>query len=373
MATHLIQLPTHAAGSAAFQITSAACNQLYAPENLEISILQPGQVERHLDPRNPDVPWTTASYRFRPLEVYREGNALMVEIDYGVTYHLRANQPYRLMLHRSDGSEIEERFTGLTAIRRPSSVPTQWTPPAGPQGPVVAPRSQPVMLPPEPKLASPPEAIETRSPAEAQSTSPLIQDGTVDHDTNGEMPPTGAGNPPRGHRFVKSISIVLTMLFAIAVAAALKFWPESQPHPQLSEKESLASVQNFIRSGAGVAQIFEKAEALAKAGKLLDAQFLLYKNAAEKGNRDAARIIGSFYDPDTWESASSPLPAANPAEALRWYKQAADAGDAEAQYRLGMMLKKGRSEEPNGPELAVYWFEKAASQGHVQAKRRLGK
>ena len=77
----------------------------------------------------------------------------------------------------------------------------------------------------------------------------------------------------------------------------------------------------------------------------------------------------AFYDPDTWTKEKSPLPAPNAVEAARWLKQAAEAGDAEAQYRYGMLLRQGRTEEPNATVRAVGWLLKAAEQGHEEARR----
>jgi TPR repeat protein len=51
---------------------------------------------------------------------------------------------------------------------------------------------------------------------------------------------------------------------------------------------------------------------------------------------------------------------------------AAEAGDAEAQFRYAMLLKDGGTDEPNGPEMAVAWLRKAAAQGNADAKKALG-
>jgi TPR repeat protein len=80
-----------------------------------------------------------------------------------------------------------------------------------------------------------------------------------------------------------------------------------------------------------------------------------------------------MYDPATYSPETSPLPAPNPEQAVEWYRQAAEAGIAEAQYRLGMLLMSGKTDEPNGPELAVAWLRKAADQGHLQARDALPK
>jgi TPR repeat protein len=55
---------------------------------------------------------------------------------------------------------------------------------------------------------------------------------------------------------------------------------------------------------------------------------------------------------------------------LRWR---AGAGIADAQYRVGMLLKSGKTDEPNGPELGVSWLRQAADQGYPQAKEALPK
>jgi TPR repeat protein len=116
-----------------------------------------------------------------------------------------------------------------------------------------------------------------------------------------------------------------------------------------------------------------QAEKLAKKNELLDCQFLLFKYAGEKGDNGSARILGTFYDPDTWSKDKSPLPAPNPLEAARWHKQAAEAGDAESQYRYGMLLKLGRTDATDGPEQAQAWLRKAAEQGHKLAKEELAR
>src|SRR5829696_8845229 len=122
MPTRLIQLESHGSGSAALHITGPNAERL-SVDDVELSIVQPGQVDLYLDPRIPDHAWSTAVFRFRPLNPRREGAALLLDIDYGVTYHLRANQPYKLKIRQGDGNEIEERFTGSANLRRPTTIP----------------------------------------------------------------------------------------------------------------------------------------------------------------------------------------------------------------------------------------------------------
>ncbi|MEI8248806.1 MAG: tetratricopeptide repeat protein, partial [Lentisphaerota bacterium] len=51
--------------------------------------------------------------------------------------------------------------------------------------------------------------------------------------------------------------------------------------------------------------------------------------------------------------------------------QDAKQGNADAQYNLGLCLKKGDGVEKNLVE-AVKWFRKAAVQGHAQGQLNLG-
>ena len=56
--------------------------------------------------------------------------------------------------------------------------------------------------------------------------------------------------------------------------------------------------------------------------------------------------------------------------AAKWFGQAAVEGDAEAQYRLGMLQRQGLGLGKN-PQQAAEWLRKAATQGHSAAKTAL--
>ena len=57
--------------------------------------------------------------------------------------------------------------------------------------------------------------------------------------------------------------------------------------------------------------------------------------------------------------------------AARLLKPQAERGDAEAQYRLGMMARFGWGIDKDN-EAAAVWFRKAAEQNHAQAQAELG-
>jgi hypothetical protein len=382
MPTRLTQLESHPSGTAALHITGPNAERLSA-EDVEISIVQPGQVDLYLVPRNPDNAWSTAVFRFRPLNPRREGAALLLDIDYGVTYHLRANQPYKLKLRQANGTELEERFTGSANLRRPTTIPRGWTPPPDPRGPVAPPQAVEVA---PPKIEPPPV---TSQP----STAPIVEEPVVQ---TTELPEGTETEKHTGRRDDSEKVIVdkeapvekpkrKTALLALAAVLVLligggAWWylhrgaEDQQPTAANADgDQSLDSIRRFLGSNPEPAAAREKAEALAGSGKLLDGQFLLFKYAAEHGDTKAAHAMGTFYDPHTWAQDKSPLPAPNPLEAARWHKIAAEGGDAESQYRYGMLLKEGGTDDPNGPEMAVAWLRKSAEQGNEDAKKALGK
>ena len=59
------------------------------------------------------------------------------------------------------------------------------------------------------------------------------------------------------------------------------------------------------------------------------------------------------------------------AEAARWYRKAAELGNADAQCALGVMYHNGYGVAQNDAE-AAKWYRKAAEQGHIAAQLSLG-
>ena len=58
-------------------------------------------------------------------------------------------------------------------------------------------------------------------------------------------------------------------------------------------------------------------------------------------------------------------------EAARWFSKAADQGDAQAQYNLGVSFEQGRGVAQSDVK-AVRWYRKANDQGHADAQYNLG-
>ena len=58
-------------------------------------------------------------------------------------------------------------------------------------------------------------------------------------------------------------------------------------------------------------------------------------------------------------------------EAAKWYRKAAEQGDARAQHNLGILCGNGEG-VPQNSEEAAKWFRKAAEQGVARSQYNLG-
>ena len=89
-----------------------------------------------------------------------------------------------------------------------------------------------------------------------------------------------------------------------------------------------------------------------------------YRKAAEQGLANAQYNIGILFE------AGRGVPQ-DAAEAVKWYRLAAEQGDADAQVRLGYMYAVGHGVVQDSTE-AVMWLRLAAEQGHADAQVHLG-
>jgi len=114
-----------------------------------------------------------------------------------------------------------------------------------------------------------------------------------------------------------------------------------------------------------------------------------YRLAAEKEYAPAQHFLGHLYasgkgletayleapepPPKEQEQASRGQPGSRSdyAEAAKWWRKAADQGDAGAQSDLGWLYTYGRGVETNYPE-AAWWYRKSAGQGNPIAQHWLG-
>lgn len=102
-------------------------------------------------------------------------------------------------------------------------------------------------------------------------------------------------------------------------------------------------------------------------GKTVDrkAGMDLIRIAADHGVRDAERDIGKNYE-FGWTAA------VDESQAAVWYEKAADHGDPEAQWRLGMAFVLGRLGKAQDYGKARGYFEDAAASEYVRALTDLG-
>ena len=89
-----------------------------------------------------------------------------------------------------------------------------------------------------------------------------------------------------------------------------------------------------------------------------------WRKAADQGHTHAQFCLGvCYYDGEGVQQ--------NYAEAVKWLRKAADQGYASAQYYLGVCFDKGLGVKQNYAE-AVKWWRKAAEQGKASAQYNLG-
>jgi TPR repeat protein len=92
--------------------------------------------------------------------------------------------------------------------------------------------------------------------------------------------------------------------------------------------------------------------------------FAATKKKAEAGDATAQNNLGLMYD------NGNGVPK-DYAEAVKWYRLAADQGLAAAQLRLGLMYDNGDGVPKDSAE-AVKWYRLAADQGYATAQFALG-
>jgi uncharacterized protein len=89
-----------------------------------------------------------------------------------------------------------------------------------------------------------------------------------------------------------------------------------------------------------------------------------FRKAAELGNADAMSYIGYLY------LNALGIPA-DYAEAMRWYLKSADLGDATAMYQIGYVYENAQGVPTNYAE-AMRWYRKSADLGYASAMYLVG-
>lgn len=89
-----------------------------------------------------------------------------------------------------------------------------------------------------------------------------------------------------------------------------------------------------------------------------------FRRAADQGNADAQFELGKMY----YEGKGVPD---NHEQAAEWFRRAGEKGNADAQFRLGEMYYEGEGVSKSY-EQAEKWYLHAAVQGHTEAQIKLG-
>ena len=110
-------------------------------------------------------------------------------------------------------------------------------------------------------------------------------------------------------------------------------------------------------------EMLDKGIALEKTQKYAEAM-QWYRKAADAGDATAMDNLGSMYE-------NGKGTAQDYAEAMQWYRKAADAGNATAMNNLGSMYEDGKGAAQDYAE-AMQWYRKAADAGNVTAMVHLG-
>ena len=126
--------------------------------------------------------------------------------------------------------------------------------------------------------------------------------------------------------------------------------------------KSIASIREEAEKGSPEAQ-YTLALHYEKMGDMTEA-FKWYRMAADQGDFESEYKVGVCYEKGQGVSENSE-------EAFKWYKKAAEKEFAAAQLPLGLCYENGVGVKKDIPE-AIKWYRKLANHGNAVAQYRLG-
>src|SRR5438046_3715584 len=153
----------------------------------------------------------------------------------------------------------------------------------------------------------------------------------------------------------KSFSNPFEGVFGQATAVDLSKQLADDYDKALLRKDKLSRdrLKKNAQDGVSEAQV-RFAMLLQKEGDFAEA-VTWYRKAAQQGNVDGMRGLGSSYrDGKGVEEALT--------EAMKWYREASDKGDGDADSNIGGLYHNGRG-VPKDDATAVSWFRKGAGKG----------
>ncbi|MDF2766624.1 MAG: hypothetical protein K0S81_3619 [Rhodospirillales bacterium] len=277
----------------------------------------------------------------------------------GTASVVRLGPPLTLALGKVSTVEVRARVPGGPDQRTRMAWPRIVLPAENDAASMVERPAEPRVAPPVatviPPAPKPPDAQRWKSPP-PRAQAPSVQS------SSGRSATTYAG-----------IGIAGVLLLVILLAAVMTW--RSEPNPVLPAPAPARtftedSVRAFLADNSDGPSATAEA-ALYEAAGHPDLALLLYRHAARQGELKAALAIGRMYDPEGFDASRSAFAAPDAAQAARYYEQGAEAGDAEAQYRLGRLLLSGRTGGDSDAERGALWLRRAAGQGHAQARAAL--
>jgi len=132
---------------------------------------------------------------------------------------------------------------------------------------------------------------------------------------------------------------------------------------QASSSTSKNELQNTSTPAMTAAEMYQKGKSYYDVKDYAEALYW-YRKAAEQGYAIAQRDLGWMYQNGYGVTKDY-------AEAVKWYRKSADQGNASGQRNLGYMYSKGYGVEQDYSQ-AVKWYRKAAEQDYASAQRDLG-
>ncbi len=105
---------------------------------------------------------------------------------------------------------------------------------------------------------------------------------------------------------------------------------------------------------------------IARADQLADTTTQL-RAEAEKGDANAQKKLGDIYERDA-VPANGQKGIESDAEAMKWYRKAADQGNPAAAYALGWRYLQGGPDRLRDKIEAAKWYRKAAEDGYLEAQ-----
>lgn len=129
--------------------------------------------------------------------------------------------------------------------------------------------------------------------------------------------------------------------------------PAIAPPPQITAPGSFArqEIEAYRESGARPNKAFEEGARQLARGRGVDA-YLLYFYAARQGHTGAALALGTQADPAYHDPVLGFIDRPNVTQAVKWYRMAANAGDATARERLADLQSHVEREAAQGDDHA---------------------